>query len=142
MHATVASPLLSHVSAALSGSARAVALYASDMSNTCRFSTAGEVQVEAWIAQGVARLGLERVRSGGEFLRSYNLRLIGCGDGQPDDDTYRQWFPSKRRATRAQDLAGMLALVQADRAAEAERLATVIPFPRPQAPTVVSALTA
>ncbi|GAA4866280.1 hypothetical protein [Kitasatospora terrestris] len=141
MHATVASPLLSPVSAMLSGTARAVALYASDMPSTCRFSTTGEAQVEAWIAQGVARLGLDRVRSGGAFLKSYNLHLTGCRPGQPDDKAYRQHFPSARRISRAQDVAGMLALTQAHRAAAPEELAEVIPFPHPQAPAV-SALTA
>ncbi|MFD7729228.1 hypothetical protein ACFV6F_02425 [Kitasatospora phosalacinea] len=128
MHATLSVPQFSPVSALLSGAARAVALYASDMPNTCRFYAVGEAQVEAWIAQGVERLGLAQVRADGAFLRSYNLDLIGCGYGPADEDAYRRRFPSVRRISRAQSVAGALALEQGDRDSAAP-LADVIPFP-------------
>ncbi|GAA1093142.1 hypothetical protein [Kitasatospora arboriphila] len=127
MHATLSAPQLSPASAPLSGTARAVALYASDMPDHSRFSAAGEAQTEAWIAQGIERLGLEQVQADGEFLRSFHLSLMRLEDGTADHRAFRRRFPSKRRISSAEDMAAMLIWVQSERA-DAQR-AKAVPFP-------------
>ncbi|GAA4863371.1 hypothetical protein GCM10023235_46990 [Kitasatospora terrestris] len=127
MHATLSTPQLSPASAVLSGTARAVALYASDMPDRSRFSATGEVQTEAWVSQGVERLGLEQVQADGEFLRSFHLSLMRFEDTPADHRAFRQRFPSKRRISSAEDMAAMLTWTQANRA-DAQRV-KVVPFP-------------
>ncbi|MEU3498747.1 hypothetical protein ABZ747_35335 [Kitasatospora cineracea] len=94
--------------ALLSGTERAVALFASDMPATYRYRPTDLNQIKAWIAQGAERLGADQVRADEELLRSHNLSLI-ASSGQPaDGSAYRARFPSQRRISRAQSVAGML----------------------------------
>jgi hypothetical protein len=55
----------------LTGSERAVALYASDMPSGRRRHA--DEQVRAWIVQGVGRLGMEELRRRALFLRGWRL---------------------------------------------------------------------
>ncbi|WP_345698842.1 hypothetical protein [Kitasatospora terrestris] len=97
------------------------------MPDRSRFSATGEVQTEAWVSQGVERLGLEQVQADGEFLRSFHLSLMRFEDTPADHRAFRQRFPSKRRISSAEDMAAMLTWTQANRA-DAQRV-KVVPFP-------------
>lgn len=111
MHATLAAPLpIPSAPVQLNSFERAVALYVSDMPTGTRFHKTDAGQVERWIAQGIERLGLRQVRTGGEFLRSFNLRLTKRRVTADDEAAYRRWFPSTRRSTSAQSLVAMVAM--------------------------------
>ncbi|MFF7990282.1 hypothetical protein ACFZDG_10890 [Kitasatospora xanthocidica] len=93
------------------GTARAVALYASDMPSTYRARPEDAARIEAWIVQGIERLGLDETRRRGRFLRSFNLLMLKGEDGPAVRAAYRKYFPQARRIDRAESVAATLALL-------------------------------
>ncbi len=107
-------PLPADLLTGISSFSRSVALYASDMPNNYRFNVQDRDQIEAWIAQGIERLGLEEASRRGRFLQSFNLLVIDQNDGPAAHAAYRQYFPSVRRISRAQSVTAMRTLTLHD----------------------------
>ncbi|MFJ8334504.1 hypothetical protein [Streptomyces sp. NPDC094437] len=89
----------------LSSWERAVALYVSDMPTGYRYQGREDVNLLAWIEQGVIRLGRDEVRRRASFLAGYR-RVWGRDLVTPEiSRRHAARFPSARRLNAAEDSA-------------------------------------
>ncbi len=107
-------PSLALLAQVTSSTARAVALYASDMPTNYRASMDDATRIIGWIIQGTERLSLETVGHDGASLRAFNLLMIEDTDGPTDRAAYAHRFPLARRIDKAQSAAATLALLSLD----------------------------
>lgn len=89
----------------LSNMERAVALYASDMPNSHSYKRGDDPQLEAWIIQGVTRLGRAEVRRRASFLAGHRKLWLRDMTTREIDRRHQARFPSKSRLGAAESLA-------------------------------------
>lgn len=108
--ASVASSVPSVSVEELSNGERAVALYASDLPDGYRYQRGDDAQLIAWIIQGAARMGLDRLRRTAALAAGFRRARTANRVTAEQTRAHAKRFPNVKRDRRTGELAALVTL--------------------------------